>query len=56
MCGRKLAAGSLPAASLPRKSAVLEVLIPGLTGLPSVARKTTSSARVVSSASVPPTT
>ena len=34
ICGRKLAAGSLPAASLPRKTAVLEVLIPGLTGCP----------------------
>src|SRR4051794_10502209 len=56
MCGRKLAAGTRPRTRRPRKTASRDVVMPGLTGLPSVPMKPMSMPRVESSASRPATT
>ena len=56
MCGRTLTART-PAGPtyVAVKTALRDVVIPGLTGLPSVPAKETSTAGVLSSASSPPT-
>src|SRR5262245_47675334 len=56
MCGRKLAAERVSSPTyVPVKTAELVVVIPGLTGLPSVPVKERSIAVEVNSASRPPT-
>ena len=56
MNGRKVGAAAERPAYVPRKIADRDVVIPGLTGLPSVPMKPTSIARTLSWASRPPTT
>jgi hypothetical protein len=54
--GRKVGALAELPAYIPKKTADRDVVIPGLTGLPSVPRKLTSMARRLNRASRPPTT
>ena len=54
MCGRKVATPRAPT-KLPRNTADPVVVIPGLTGLPSTPTNPMSIARLLSSASRPPT-
>ena len=55
MWGRNVAAGAC-VSNRARKTADVEVVMPGFTGLPSAPRKVTSTPRRLSSASSPPTT